>query len=75
MKDAQAKISEAIKTNPEMVISKAIAFNPQTAAIVNDCRKVSGPASGVAASALKYALRGKTNDITAANIIKFASGL
>lgn len=75
MKTAQEKISEAIKVNPENVISKAIAFNPATASIVEAVRKAPGSLAGVAAAALKDALRGKTNEETIANMVKFSNEL
>jgi len=75
MKNAQAKITEAINANPENVIAKAIAFSPKTAQIVDEVRKAPGTLAGVAAAALKDALRGKTNEETIANMIKFSNDL
>jgi len=74
-KQAQAKIAEAIKTDAELVIKKAIGFNPTIEEIVEATRKAPGPIAGVAAIALKYALRGKSNEETVLNMIKFAESI
>lgn len=72
LKTAQATISAAITANPEAIIAKAILWNPATAQIVEAVRAVPGPLAGVAANALKEALRGKDHAETTANIIRFA---
>ena len=71
-KEAQEKIMVAIKEDPQNVIEKAIYFRPHIRAVVADLRNVPGPASGVAATALKYALKGNDNATTEANMIAFA---
>lgn len=75
MKAAQGKISEAIAKDAERVIVMAILFNPGTAEIVEAVRKAPGTIQGVAAAALKDALRGKDHAATVENMIAFAEKL
>ena len=74
-KAAQAKISAAILADAENVIARAIALHPATAEIVADVRLAPGSIQGVAAIALKSALRGADNAATLANMIQFAESL
>ena len=74
-KQAQAKITEYIKKDAELIITKAIEFNPGIAGIIEATRKAPGQIEGVAAIALKYSLRGGNNEETVANMIKFAESL
>lgn len=71
-KEAQEKIQSVMNADPEIIISKAIAFRPATAQIVEAVRKATGPLAGVAAIALKDALRGTDNEDTINNMIRFA---
>ena len=68
--EMQSKISAAIKADAENVITKAISFNPSVAAVVADTRKAPGKIEGVAAIALRYALRGANNAETVANMAR-----
>ncbi len=74
-KEAQEKITIAMKEDAELIIEKAIAFKPEIAGIVEAARKTSGPIIGVAAIALKNALHGDNNEATQANMIKFAESI
>ena len=74
-KTAQMKITAAINTDTERVIAIAIAEHPATATIVADVSKAPGTIQGVAAAALKDALRGADNAATMANMIAFAEKL
>lgn len=69
---AQQKIKAAIMSDAEGVIEKAKLFDPSVCNIVDDVRKAPGTIQGVAAIALKHALRGKSNEDTEAKIIMFA---
>ena len=74
-KSAQAKIASAIIADAENVIARAIALSPKTAEIVAAVRPVPGTPQGIAAAALKDALRGSDNAATMANMIAFAESL
>lgn len=69
---AQAKIAEAIKNNPEIVISAALELKPSIKSEIDALRKADGTLQGVAAIACKSALRGKTNEETIENMVSFA---
>lgn len=69
---AQQKIKQAIATDAEGLIKKAEDFDPSIRDVVAEVRKAPGTIQGVAAIALKQALRGKDNDETIAKMIAFA---
>jgi hypothetical protein len=71
-KEAQMRIAAAIKADAEAVIRVAEDFNPAIRSIVAATRKVPGPVEGVAAIAVRYALRGVDNAETGANMVRFA---
>jgi len=75
LKEAQQKMVASIQADPERVILAAIIFNPSTAEIVEAVRKTPGTVQGVAAAAVKYALKGGDNTETSANIIRFMEEL
>jgi hypothetical protein len=75
IKEAQEKITEAINADAEKVITSALIFNPEINLEVDAARKASVNIKGVAAVACRYALRGKTNEETILNMIKFAGSL
>ena len=70
--EARTIIINAINTDPTTVIAQAILFNPRTSVVVDGAKSVPGPLEGVAAIALKAALRGDTNEATENNMIRFA---
>lgn len=74
-KQAQAKIAELIKADAEKAISKAIEFNLDICDIVAATRKAHGTMQGLAAIAIKNAIRDDSNEKTIANMIKFAESL
>lgn len=75
MKEAQQKISAEIQADAERVIAAAIAFNSLCKDAVDAARAAPGSVAGVAAIAVKYSVRGDSNEKTIANLIAFAGSL
>lgn len=70
VKEAQLKITEEVKKDPELMIKKAIEFNKSIESIVEDTKKAKIGMIVVASIALNYALNRTKEDI-----IKFAESL
>ena len=71
--NAQDIVKAAILADPEKVIGLAIQMRPDIRSIVDAARAAPGPLSGVAAVALRHALRGADNAATQANLEAFAA--
>ena len=73
--EAQKKIIEAIKANPENVIAKALAFNPSIKDIVSDAQFEPVTLEDVADIACRLACNGSDNGKTIFNMLNFADTL
>ena len=73
--EAQKKIIEAIKANPENVIAKAIAFNPSISDDIRSARLAEWGIDGIAARACRVACKGSDNGKTIFNLLNFADTL
>ena len=73
--EAQKKILEAIKANPENVIAKAIAFNPSITYFVSEVQFAPRTMENVAAIACGLACNGSDNGKTIFNLLNFADTL